>query len=162
MEIAYIDKSKLLDGGKVKDKQRELEAIRKELRGLQAGIDGYPMEISRLTNKIQLLKNKSFTVPLDFEVTTEVTDDPERLEIERNRFLEAQELAQKKISELKAQNLRDIGHVKKELETYKEERQPRHEKGKDRIKELEQKEQELTDELNAYVVVEVRPVLNNN
>jgi len=161
MEV-FIEKSKLVDMDLIKGLGWELEGVQKELRGLQAGVGGYPMEINRLTNEIKLLEKKDFTVPLDFEVTTEVTDDLERLENERNRFLEAQERAQKKISELKAQNQREIERVKSALNTYKTERLARHEKEKERIEVLLEREKELIGRLSCYVVLETRPVLQNN
>jgi len=161
MEIA-IEKKNLSDMNLIKGLRWELRAIQEELRGLQAGVGGYPMEIDKLTNEIQLLENKSFTVPLDFEVSTEVTDNLKSLEIERKRFLEAQEIAQQKISELKAQNLREIERVKSQLDVYKTERLSRHEHDKGRIKELSKKEKELTERLNGFVILDTRPVLENN
>jgi len=161
MEV-YIEKSKLVDMDLIKGLRWELEGVQKELRGLQAGVGGYPMEIDRLTNEIPLLENKSFTAPIDFEVTTEITDDKKLLENERKRFFEAQKLAQQKIGELKARNLRDILHIKNQLDAYKTERLARHEKEKDRIEELLEKKKELIDRLDGYVVLETRPVLQNN
>ena len=96
------------------------KAIQKELRPLQAGIGGYDMEVTRLLNEIQLLESKSFTAPVDFQVSTVVGDDPKLLENERKRFLEAQEIAQQKISELKAQNQREIVRVKSALDTHRQ------------------------------------------
>lgn len=156
MEIA-IEKKKLSDMDLIKGLRWEVEAIQKELRGLQAGIDGYPMEIDRLTKEIQLFENKSFTAPLDFEVCTVVGDDLELLENERKRFLEAQEIAQQKISELKAQNLREIERVKKQLEAYREARFSRYEKEKERIEHLLEMEKVAIDRLNSFVILEVRP-----
>jgi len=121
MEV-YIEKSMTVDTDLIKGLRWELEGIQKELRGLQAGVDGYPMGIDRLTNDIKLLESKTFTAPVDFEVTTEVSDDPELLENERKRFIKAQEIAQNKIGELKARNLRDILNVKNELDAWRDKR----------------------------------------
>ena len=161
MEIA-IEKKNLSDMNLIKGLRWEVGAIQKELRGLQAGIGGYPMEIDRLTNEIEQLENKSFTAPLDFEVTTEVSDNPELLENERKRFLKAQKTAQKKIGELKARNLRDILHIKNQLDAYREKRFSIQEKDKARIKELSQLEKVAMDRLNDFVILDVRPVLQNN
>ena len=154
MKIA-IKKSKLADMNLILAIRWDLGAIQKELRGLQAGVDGYPMEINRLINEIQLLENKDFTEPLDFEVTSEVVDSPEHLENERKRFLKAQEIAQQRISEYKAQNQREIERVQSELDAYKTERLSRHKREKDRIKELLKKEKETTEMLNGYVILNV-------
>jgi len=161
MEV-YIEKSMTVDMDLIKGLRWELEGVQKELGGLRAGIGGYPMEIDRLTNEIQQLENKSFTATVDFEVSTEVSDDPELLENERKRFLKAQEIAQKKIGELKARNLRDILHIKNQLDAYKTERLARHEKEKERIEVLLEREKELIGRLSCYVVLETRPVLQNN
>jgi len=161
MEV-FIDKSMTVDRDLIKGLRWELEGIQKELRGLQAGVDGYPMEITRLTNEIQLLENKSFTAPVDFQVSTEVSDDPKLLENERKRFIKAQEIAQQKIGELKARNLRDIIHIKNQLDAYREKRSSRHEKEKERIEVLLEREKELIGRLSCYVVLETRPVLQNN
>ncbi len=155
MEIA-IEKKKLSDMDLIKGLRWEVAAIQKELRPLQAGIDGYPMEIDRLTKEIQLLENREFTEPLDFEVTSEVSDDPKHLENERKRFLEAQEIAQQRISEYKAQNQRQIERFQSELDTYRKERFARHEKEKVRIKELLQLEKVAMDRLNDFVILDVR------
>ena len=93
MEIA-IEKKKLSDMDLIKGLRWEVVAIQKELLPLQAGIGGYDMEINRLTKEIQLLESKRFTAPLDFQVSTEVNDNPELLENERIRFIEAQIFAQ--------------------------------------------------------------------
>jgi len=161
MEV-YMEKSKLADMDLVKGLRWELEGIQKELRGLQAGVGGFPMEIDRLTKEIQLLEKKSFTSPIDFQITTEISDDPKLLENERKRFFEAQKSAQQRISELKDQNIREIERVKSALDTYREARFPRHEKEKERIEELLEKEKELIDRLDGYVVLDVQPVLQNN
>jgi len=161
MEIA-LEKKNLSDMNLIQAIRWELRAIQTELRGLQAAIGGYPMKIDRLTNEIQLLENKDFSVALDFKVSTEVTDNLKSLEIERKRFLEAQATAQQKISELKAQNQREIERIKSQLDTYKTERLTRHKRDKERIKELLKKEKELTDRLNGFVILDVRPVLNDN
>jgi len=156
MEIA-IEKKKLSDMKLVNGLQWEVAAIQKELRQLQAGIDGYPMEMDRLINEIQLLESKDFSVALDYKVSTSVTDDPESLETERKRFVKAQEGAQQKISELKDQNLREIERVQSALDTYRHERFARYEKEKVRIKELLQMEKVAIDRLNDFVILEVRP-----
>jgi len=161
MEIA-IEKKKLSDIKKLSDMklinglQWEAAAIQSELRGLQAAAGVYPMEIDRLTKEIQLLENREFTEPLDFEVTSEVSDDPKHLENERKRFLAAQEIAQQRISEYKAQNQRQIERFQSELDTYREERFARHEKEKVRIKELLQLEKVAIDRLNDFVILDVR------
>jgi len=125
---------------------------------LQAGIDGYPMEIDRLTNEIELLENREFTEPLDFEVTSEVSDDPKHLENERKRFLEAQEIAQQRISEYKAQNQREIERVKSALDTYRQDRFARHEKEKKKIIELEECLEVVLARMNQFVIIDVRPL----
>jgi len=159
MEIA-IEKKYLAEVGLIKGYRWEVEAIQKELRPLQAGIDGYPMEIDRLTNEIQLLENREFTEPLDFEVTSEVSDDPKHLENERKRFLEAQEIAQQRISEYKAQNQREIERVQSALDTYRQERFVRHEKEKKRIIELEELLEVVLARMNQFVIIDVRPLLS--
>jgi len=73
MEI-LIEKSKLADMNLIKGFRWEVEAIRKELRPLQAASGGYDMEINRLTNEIQLLKSKSLLSTLDFVVYTREND----------------------------------------------------------------------------------------
>jgi len=156
MEIA-IEKKKLSDMDLIKGLRWEVAAIQKELRPLQAGIGGYDMEINRLTKEIQLLESKSFTVPLDFQVSTEVNDNPELSENERIRFIEAQIFAQQQISELKAQNLREIGRVKSQMDAYRQERFSRHEKEKERIEHLLELEKVAIDRLNSFVILEVRP-----
>ncbi len=157
MEIAIV-KKKLSDMDLIKGLRWEVAAIQKELRPLQAGIGGYDMEINRLTKEIQLLESKSFTAPpLDFQVSTEVNDNPELLENERIRFIEAQIFAQQQISELKAQNLREIGRIKRQMDVYRQERFPRHEKEKERIEELLELEKVATDRLNSFVILDVRP-----
>jgi len=161
MEI-LIEKSKLADTNLIKGFRWEVEAIQKELRPLQAGIGGYDMERNRLTNEIQLLENKSFTAPVDFQVSTEVSDDPKLLENERERFLEAQEIAQQKISELKAQNQREIERVKSALDTHRQERFARHETEKKRIIELEELLKVVLARMNQFVILDVRPMLSGN
>jgi len=156
MEIA-IEKKKLSDMDLIKGLRWEVAAIQKELRPLQAGIGGYDMEINRLTKEIQLLESKGFTAPLDFQVSTEVNDNPELLENERIRFIEAQIFAQQQISELKAQNLREIGRVKSQMDAYRKERFSRHEKEKERIKHLLELEKVAMDRLNDFVILDVRP-----
>jgi len=156
MEIA-IEKKKLSDMDLIKGLRWEVAAIQKELRPLQAGIGGYDMEINRLTKEIQLLESKSFTVPLDFQISTEVNDNPELSENERIRFIEAQIFAQQQISELKAQNQRQIECVKGELDAYREKRFSRHEKEKERIEHLLELEKVAIDRLNDFVILEVRP-----
>jgi len=161
MEIA-IEKKKLSDIKKLSDMklinglQWEAAAIQSELRGLQAAAGVYPMEIDRLTKEIQQLENREFTEPLDFEVTSEVSDDPKHLENERKRFLKAQGVAQQRISEYKAHNQREIERVKSAMDTYREERFARHEKEKVRIKELLQLEKVAIDRLNDFVILDVR------
>jgi len=157
MEI-LIEKSKLADMKLSKGVRWEVEAIQKELRPLQAGIGGYDMEINRLTNEIQLLENKDFSVALDFKVHTTVTDAPESLEIERERFQAAQETAQQKISDLKAENLREIERVKSALNTYRTARFERHEKEKKRIIELEELLEVVLARMNEFVIIDVRPL----
>ena len=154
MEIA-IEKKNLADMDLIKGLRWEVTAIQKELNGLQAAIGSYPMEIDRLTNEIKLLENKSFTVPLDFVVSREVSDNPEYLETERKRLQEAQEIAQQRISELKAQNQREIERVQSALDIYREERFARHEKEKARIEYLLQMEKEAIDRLSSYVIIDV-------
>jgi len=161
MEV-YIKKSMTVDTDLIKGLTLELGSVQKELHQLQAGVGGFPMEIDRLTKEIKLLENKDFSVALDFQVHTTVTDDPKSLETERKRFVKAQEIAQKKIGELKVQNQREIERVKSALNTYKTERLSRHEKEKERIEELLEKEKELIGRLSSYVVLETRPVLQNN
>jgi len=156
MEIA-IEKKKLSDMKLINGLQWVVQAIQKELHPLQAGFGGFDMEVTRLLNEIQLLENKSFTAPLDFQVSTSVNDDPELLENERKRFIQAQILAQQQISELKAQNQREIDRVKSALDAYREKRFPRHEKEKERIEELLKMEKVATDRLNDFVILEVRP-----
>ncbi len=155
MEIA-IEKKKLSDMDLIKGLRWEVAAIQKELRPLQAGIGGYDMEINRLTKEIQLLESKSFTVPLDFQVSTEVNDNPELSENERIRFIEAQIFAQQQISELQAQNLREIGRVKSQMDAYRQERFSRHEKEKERIEHLLELEKVAMDRLNSFVILDVR------
>ena len=159
MEI-LIEKSKLADMNLIKGFRWEVEAIQKELRPLQAAIDGYPMEIDRLTNEIKLLQSKTFTAPLDFQVDTMVGDDPTLLENERKRFLEAQEIAQQKISELKAQNQREIARVQSALDTHRQERFARHEKEKKRIIELEELLEVVLARMNQFLIIDVRPMLS--
>jgi len=159
MEI-LIEKKKLADMGLIKGLRWEVQAIQKELRPLQAGIDGYPMQIDRLTNDIKLLKSKTFTAPVDFEVTTEVSDDPESLEKERERFLEAQEISQQKISELKAQNQREIERVISALDTYRTERFARHEKDKERIFELQELLRVVQARMNEFYIIDVSSLLS--
>jgi len=161
MEI-LIEKSKLADMGLLEGFRWEVTAIQKELHPLQAGIGGYDMEINRLTNEIQLLEKKSFSVPLDFVVSREVPDNPEYLETERRWLQEAQEIAQKKIGELKAQNQREIERVKSAMDTYRQERFARHEKEKERIKELLQLEKVVMDRMNEFLIIDVRPMLSEN
>jgi len=157
MEI-LIEKSKLADMNLIKGLRWEVEAIQKELRPLQAGIDGYPMQIDRLTNDIKLLENKDFSVALDFQVSTEVTDNPKSLETERKRFIKVQEIAQQQISELKAQNLREIERVKSQMDTYRTERFARHEKEQKRIIELEELLEVVLARMNQFVIIDVRPL----
>jgi len=159
MEI-LIEKSKLADVGLIKGLRWEVAAIQKELRPLQAGIDGYPMQIDRLTNDIKLLENKDFSVALDFKVHTTVTDAPESLEIERERFQAAQETAQQKISELKAQNQREIERVISALDTYRTERFARYEKDKERIFELQELLRVVQARMNEFLIIDVRPLLS--
>ncbi len=156
MEIA-IEKKKLSDMDLIKGLRWEMQAIQKELCPLQAGIGGYPMEIARLLNEIKLLENKSFFAPLDFVVCTVVGDDPELLESERKRFLEAQEIAQQRISELKDQNIREIERVKSQMDAYRQDRFARYEKEKERIEHLLELEKVAIDRLNSFVILEVQP-----
>jgi len=159
MEI-LIEKSKLADMNLIKGLRWEVNAIQKELRPLQAGIGGYDMEINRLTNEIQLLENKDFSVALDFKVHTTVTDDPESLEIERKRFQATQETAQQEISDLKAENLREIERVISALDTYRTERFARHEKEKERIFELKELLRVVQARMNEFLIIDVRPLLS--
>jgi len=159
MEIA-IKKSKLEDMDLIKGLRWEVAAIQKELHPLLAGINGYPMEVDRLTKEIQLLESREFTEPLDFEVTAAVSDDPKHLENERKRFLEAQEIAQQRITEYKTHNQREIDRVKSELDAYREERFAKHEKEKERIKHLLELEKVAIDRANSYVILEVKPILS--
>jgi len=161
MEI-LIEKSKLAEMGLLSGFRWEVQAIQKELRPLQAGIGGYDMEVTRLTNEIQLLESKSFTASVDFAVTTEVSDDPKSLEIERKRFLEAQEIAQQEIAELKAQNQREIARVQSALDTHRKERFARHEKDKKRMLELEECLEVVLARMNEFVIIDVRPMLSEN
>jgi len=159
MEI-LIEKSKLADMNLIKGLRWEVNAIQKELHSLQAGIGGYDMEVKRLLNEIQLLENREFTEPLDFEVTSEVSDNPKYLENERKRFLEAQEIAQKRISEYKAQNQREIERVQSALDTHRQERFARHEKEKKRIIELEELLEVVLARMNQFLIIDVRPMLS--
>lgn len=161
MEI-LIEKKKLADMNLIKGLRWEVQAIQKELRPLQAGIDGYPMQIDRLTKDIKLLENKDFSVALDFKVHTTVTDAPESLEIERERFQAAQETAQQEITDLKAQNLREIVRVRKQLDTHRQERFARHEKEKKRILELEELLSVVQARMNEFLIIDVRPLLSGN
>ncbi len=161
MEI-LIEKSKLADMNLIKGFRWEVEAIQKELRPLQAASGGYDMEVTRLTKEIQLLENREFTEPLDFEVTSEVSDDPKYLENERKRFLEAQEIAQQRISEYKAQNQREIERVKSALNTHRQERFARDEKEKKRIIELEECLEVVLARMNQFLIIDVRPMLSGN
>jgi len=157
MEI-LIEKSKLADMNLIKGLRWEVQAIQKELRPLQAGIGGYDMEIDRLTKEIQLLENREFTEPLDFEVTSEVSDNPKYLENERKRFLEAQEIAQQRIAEYKAQNQREIERVQSALDTHRQERFARHEKEQKRIIELEELLEVVLARMNEFLIIDVRPL----
>jgi len=161
MDIA-IDKANLADMKLIQGLRWEVEAIQKELRPLQAGIDGYPMEINRLTKEIQLLENKSFSVPLDFIVSREVGDNPKEQETELRWLQEAQQLAQQKISELKAQNQREIERVKSALDTHRQECFARNEKEKKRIIELEELLEVVLDRMNQFFIIDVRPMLSGN
>jgi len=161
MEI-LIEKSKLAEMNLIKGLRWEEKAIQKELRPLKAGIDGYPMRVNGFTAEIKLLESKSFTAPIDFEVSTEVSDDPKLLEKERERFLEAQEIAQQKISEFKAQNLREIKRVKSALDIHRKERFARHEKDKKRIIELEELLEVVLARMNQFLIIDVRPMLSEN
>jgi len=157
MEI-LIEKSKLADMNLIKGFRWEVEAIQKELRPLQAAIDGYPMEVTRLTKEIQQLESKTFTVPLECVLSSEVSDDPELLETERRWLREAQESAQQKISDLKAENQREIDRVKSALDTHRQERFARHEKEKKRIIELEELLKVVLARMNQFLIIDVRPV----
>jgi len=159
MEI-LIEKSKLADMDLLTGFRWEVQAIQKELRPLQAASGGYDMEVTRLTKEIQLLENREFTEPLDFEVTSEVTDDPKHLENERKRFLEAQEIAQQRISEYKAHNQREIERVKSALDTHRQERFARHEKDKKRMLELEEFLKVVLARMNEFLIIDVRPLLS--
>ena len=55
MDIAYIDKSMLLDVKRVEFYKWEVGAIQKELRELRVGVDGYPVPVIKLPNKLQQL-----------------------------------------------------------------------------------------------------------
>lgn len=157
MEI-LIEKSKLADMNLIKGFRWEVEAIQKELRPLQAASGGYDMEVTRFLNEIQQLENKSFTAPIDFQIITEVGEDPKLLENERKRFQEAQEIAQQKISELKAQNQREIERFKSALNIHRQERFARDEKEKKRIIELEECLEVVLARMKEFVILDVRPV----
>jgi len=91
---------------------------------------------------------------------SEVSDDPESLEKERERFLEAQEIAQQRISELKDQNQREIERVISALDTYRTERFARYEKDKERIFELQELLRIVQARMNEFVIIDVRPMLS--